>query len=154
MMENSTKQSDLQALDIKPENIFTFQEGLPGFEKIKRFVILTHPEERPFGRLTALDFDVCFFVVDPWVIYPQYKPDISEEEIKKIENPTREETLILTIASIPKDDAHGATLNLAAPILINVKKGLGRQVVIKNFQEFSSRFPLWRENADSQPADK
>ncbi|RLE40646.1 hypothetical protein DRJ16_07000, partial [Candidatus Woesearchaeota archaeon] len=67
------KNADYRILDLKPENIFTFPEGIPGFEKVKRFVILTHPEEAPFGRLTAVDYNLCCIVVDPWVIYPEYK---------------------------------------------------------------------------------
>ncbi|MCM8773432.1 MAG: flagellar assembly protein FliW [Candidatus Omnitrophica bacterium] len=140
----AVKSSSYEVLDLKPEHIFTFPDGIPGFEKVKRFVILTHPQEAPFGRLTALDYDLCFFVVIPWVICPDYKPDIDEEDLKKIDSPSNEEILILSIVNIPSDPKE-STMNLVAPLIINTKKGLGSQVIINNFKEYSPKFKLWQE---------
>ncbi len=138
------RNAEYKVLDLKPENIFTFPEGIPGFEKVKRFVILTHPGEAPFGRLTAVDYNLCFIVVNPWVIYPEYKADIDDEDLKKIDSPSNEELLILAIVNVPQNPRE-ATMNLAAPLVINVKKGLGRQVILRNYKDYSSKFKIWKD---------
>jgi len=142
---NEVNNLDYKILDLKPENIFTFPEGIPGFEKVKRFVILTHPEEAPFARLTAVDFDLCFIVVIPWVIFPEYKPDIDDEDLKKIGSPLPEQLLILCIVNIPQGKPQESTMNLVAPLIINVKKGLGKQVIINNYKEYTSKFKIWKD---------
>ncbi|MBD3268620.1 MAG: flagellar assembly protein FliW [Candidatus Omnitrophica bacterium] len=137
-----------KVLDLKPENIFTFSDGIPGFEKVKRFVILADPQEAPFGRLSAVDHDLCFFVINPWAVFSEYKPDIDEEDLKKIGFPTQEELLILSIVNVPPGNPKDSTMNLVAPLIINSKKGLGRQIILNNFKEFSSRHKLWKDVED------
>ena len=139
-----TNDQSYKVLNIKPENVFTFHEGIPGFEKAKRFAILSNPDEAPFGRLTALDYDLCFFVVDPWLIYPDYKPDVDDEDIKKIDSPSNEEIFILAIVNI-SDDPKESTINLAVPLIINTKKGLGRQVIIRNYNDYSAKCKILQE---------
>ncbi len=145
---SEVKNVDYQILDLKAENIFTFSEGIPGFEKVQKFAILTNPEEAPFGRLTAVDHDLCFIVINPWAIFPEYKADIDEEDLKKIGSPGEEQILILAIVTIPQDNPQAATMNLAAPLIINTAKGVGRQVILNNYQEQSSKYKLWRDDAE------
>ena len=139
------RNAEYKVLDVKEEHLFTFSEGIPGFEKVKRFLILTKPEEAPFGRLVAVDFDLCFFVIDPWTVCQDYKPDIGDEEIKKIGSPSHAELLILAIVTIPGSNPQESTMNLAAPVIINVKEGVGRQVIINNYRDYSSKFKLWKQ---------
>ncbi|MBN2483045.1 MAG: flagellar assembly protein FliW [Candidatus Omnitrophica bacterium] len=142
---SEVKNIDYQVLDLKKENIFTFSEGIPGFEKVQRFAILTNPEEAPFGRLTAIEHDLCFIIINPWTVYPEYKPDIDQEDIDKIESPSNEEILILAIVTIPEGAPQEATMNLVAPLIIHTKKGLGRQVILNNYKEYSSKYRLWKD---------
>ncbi len=138
-----TNDQEYKVLDLKPENIFTFDEGIPGFEKAKKFTVLTDPAEAPFGRLTALDYDLCFLAVDPWLFNKDYAPDVDDADVEKIGSPSNEEILILVIANIPEDPRE-STVNLAAPVIINTKRGLGRQVIIRNHAEYSAKFPIWQ----------
>jgi len=137
-----TEKEKYQVLDLKPENIFTFSEGIPGFEQVKRFVILTDPEEAPFGRLSAVDFDLCFFIVNPFLLCPEYAPDIDDGEIEKIGSPKQDQLLILSIVTAG-DDPRETTMNLVAPLIINVKDGIGKQLIINNFKEYSPKFKIW-----------
>ena len=147
--KQEVKPQEGKILELKPENIFTFPDGLPGFEKVKKFVILVNKEDAPFGRLAAVDHDLCFFVVDPWVLYPDYKPDIDEEDLKKVGISARENTLILAIVNIPVGKPESSTMNLTAPLLINSQQGLGKQVIINNYKDFNSRHPVWQKEEET-----
>ncbi|MBD3246395.1 MAG: flagellar assembly protein FliW [Candidatus Omnitrophica bacterium] len=152
MSDSRVAHTNTKVLDLNPEHMFTFADGIPGFEKVKKFVILRHEQEVPFGRLTAVDFDLCFIVIDPWVVYPEYAPDIDDEELKKIDSPSREELLILAIVNIPEGKPQDSTMNLAAPVILNVKKGMGRQVIINNFKDYSARYALWKQEGEPAAA--
>ena len=51
----------MTVLEIKPENVFSFPEGIPAFESVKEFVILRNPEEAPFMWLQATGEQVFAF---------------------------------------------------------------------------------------------
>lgn len=142
---SEVKNLDYQVLNLTKENVFTFPEGIPGFEKVQRFAILTNPEEVPFGRLTALEHDLCFIVINPWEIFPEYKADIDEEDLKKIDSPAEDQILILAIVTIPEASPQEATMNLAAPLIINTKKGVGKQIILNNYKDYSSKYRLWKD---------
>lgn len=126
-----------EVLDIRPDQIFNFNEGLPGFEKIKQYCLLFNENEKPFAHLSALGgFNLEFIVVNPWLILPSYKPDISDDEFAAIDSPENNELLVLVVVVLA-DNVEDSTVNLNAPIIINTKNGKARQVAIRNMNEYS-----------------
>ena len=47
--------------------------------------------------------------------------------------------------NIPQGKPQESTMNLVAPLIINVKKGLGKQVIINNYKEYTSKFKIWKD---------
>ncbi len=140
-MQNTTlneaiEKKGYEVLDLRPDQVFTFSEGIPGFEKITQYCLLFNESERPFAHLSALGgFNLEFVVVNPWLIVPDYRPDISDEELKAIDSPEDKDILVLTIVVLA-DNVADSTVNLSAPIIINTKNGKAKQVVIRNMDEF------------------
>lgn len=131
-----------EVLDIRPEQIFTFAEGIPGFEKIKQYCLLFNENEKPFAHLSALGgFNLEFVVVNPWLVQPSYKPDISDEEFKAIDSPENKDLLVLSIVVLAENIAD-STVNLSAPIIINTKNGKGKQVVIRNMGDYPCQYKI------------
>ncbi len=120
-----------------------FPEGLPAFEQVKDFVLISNEEEQPFLWLQAVDTpNLAFITIDPFMICPEYKPDICDDDTKFLELESPEDALVLSIVNLHNSDGTGVTANLVGPIVINVKKRIGKQVILQNHLKYSVRYPL------------
>ncbi len=129
-------------IEIDEKKIITFREGVPGFEPLHYFAVINMEESRPIYWLQATDDPlVALPVVDPFLVVENYSIDISDEDIAdlKIE---REEDLLLLVVTVIPDEVEKMTANLAAPILINIREGFGKQIVIDS-KEYPIRYPIF-----------
>jgi flagellar assembly factor FliW len=131
---------ELESVRVKQENIIHMPAGLLGFEDIKRFVLLSNPEDAPFSWFQVLDdSSLAFLVLPPFGALPDYQPEISDEDCAYlgIKKPT--DALIYNIVTLRGETA---TVNLKGPIVINRFTLRGKQVVLQNAPNFSVRHPL------------
>jgi len=118
--------------------------GLLGFESIKDYVLLANPAEAPFAWLqvegnTSLAF-MAFVVVDPFLVMPNYKPDIPQPDVEFLGLKDASDAVLLNIVTIHGPDR--ATVNLKGPIVINRHTHVGKQVIIVNAADYSVQHPL------------
>lgn len=117
----------------------TFVEGIPAFEHLRDFVILSNEDEAPFLWLQSVDDpSLAFITVDPFLVYPDYRPDIPEADIAKLKIQSEEDVIVLVIVNI-KNKTQGITVNLVSPIIVNWKAQLGAQVLLNNHDKYSVR---------------
>jgi flagellar assembly factor FliW len=120
-----------------------FPDGLPAFESVREFVIISNEEEAPFIWLQAVSTpNLAFVTIDPFLVYPEYRPDIGDDDVKKLKIENEEDVLILGIVNISNDPAEGITTNLVGPVVINWKMRLGKQVVLQNHGKYSVRYRI------------
>ncbi|AEG59502.1 flagellar assembly protein FliW [Desulforamulus ruminis] len=109
-----------------------FERGLPGFEELKYFTLSKPLEEAPFYSLNSTDKeDISFLVIDPFQFSQTYEfnlPD-SVKETLSINGPA--DIVVFTIINCQEGLMKG-TVNLKAPIIINVKERKGTQLVLDN----------------------
>jgi flagellar assembly factor FliW len=118
-------------LDVQEADIFKFPDGIPGFEQLHRFIIVKPNQELPFSFLQSVEEGaVAFIIVNPFVFYPEYEFEISEETKQELRIKAEEEVLVWNIVSI-RDDLDNATINLLAPVIINTTEQLGKQIVLQ-----------------------
>ena len=141
-MTNCVSSTDARAAGPRP-TVYTVRmpTGLLGFEAIREYTLTFHPEEAPFGWLEARDGSgLAFVVVDPFLVVPEYRPDIPPPDVALLGLKGPEDALLLNIVTI-----HGpqkATVNLKGPVVINRHTWVGKQVVIGNAIEYSVQHPL------------
>jgi len=115
--------------------------GLLGFEQMKDYLLIANPEEEPFHWLQVKDdASLAFIVIDPFLVAPEYRPDIPQAEVVSIGLKEAGDALLLNIVTV-----HGqnrATVNLKGPIVINRHTRVAKQVVITNAVEYSVQHPL------------
>jgi flagellar assembly factor FliW len=118
-----------------------FPVGIPGFDHIKKYLLLVNPAEKPFAWLRVTDDSpLAFVVVDPFVVLPDYAPDIPEADVKFLDLKEANDALLLNIVTL-----HGpnrATVNLKGPIVINRHTHTGKQVIIANANNYSVEHDL------------
>lgn len=129
-------------LNVRPENVFHFPEGLPAFEYAKDYVVLCKPDTRPFFFLQSLKpADLAFVCIDPFIIHPGYAPRISDNDARllQLESPT--DLMLFSIVTVAKD-YHDITTNLQAPLAINIRTNVGRQIFCEQ-QNYPMQFRIW-----------
>jgi flagellar assembly factor FliW len=130
-------------------NQFFMPEGLIGLPDFNRFELIVDPESLPFVVLRAVEGDeIQIPAVEPVGLVENYRLDIGDADAEMLglvgvdANP-----LILNIATIKSYEPQKVTLNLAAPILINRRTRVGKQVVLLNYQSYSTTHVLIDETA-------
>ena len=130
-------QSDIQG----QETVIHFEEGLIGFSDFKNFNLLENDYLAPFQLLRAVDSsDVGFLVLDPTNRVPEYCHLIPKREWESIGVIDRNERLAF-VTVILGSTAEKSTGNLQAPLLINHKEMIGKQIILTD-SDFSVRQPL------------
>ena len=115
-----------------------FPEGIPAFESVSEFTLVANEEEAPFLWLqAALMPNLAFITIDPFLIYPDYRPDICDEDVQILQLSSEEEAFVLSVVTIHNTPPITITTNLVSPIIINWKKSLGKQVILKNHIDYS-----------------
>lgn len=120
-------------IEIEESDILSFKEGLPGFEYIKKFMLIKPEDAKsPFLWLQSVDHpEFTFVVVDPFKVKEDYTIDVPDSDIAAlgIEDPA--EILVFCIVVIP-EDVSKMTANLKGPVIINTKLRKGKQVLLEN----------------------
>lgn len=118
-------------IEIIEKEIITFPNGLFAFEDNKKFIIIDNPDkEIPFKWLQSIDNpDLTFVIINPFVFKSDYDFFLNESVIEKLEIEEKKDIAIYNIVVIP-EDINKMTVNLAAPIIINVNKFLGKQIIL------------------------
>ncbi len=120
-------------IEIEAERIITFPAGIPGFEGLQRFVLLPEKDMEEFCWLQSVDEpEMAFLLTDPFAFFRDYSLELGEADVCALELEKKEEALVLTIVTIPGSDVRLVTANLLAPVVINTRLGLARQVVQVN----------------------
>ena len=113
------------------------------FESHKTYSITCNQEELPFYRLqSAENKGPSFIIIDPWQIFKDYKPEISEFDLQKIGFEQGHELFAASIVTIRGGALDQITVNLAAPVIIDVAERKGRQAILLNHTQFSVKQPL------------
>ena len=120
-------------IEIDEEDFIYFPEGIPGFENSKKYALIGNDAgEAVFFWLQSVDTpELCFVVTDPFMVYDGYGVDVEDEDVELLKITDANKVLSLTIVIIP-EDINEIRVNLKAPILINMEKKLGKQIIQKN----------------------
>jgi flagellar assembly factor FliW len=140
------------SVDYEPDSVFHFPSGIPGFEDQRDFVFLQVPQSEPLMFLQSLaSRSLCFVLLPILVADPHYRLNLTPEELFELGLPDDREPAIgediLCAALICVAQGEVPTGNLMAPVVVNLKKNIGAQV-IHGDSGYSHRQPiLFEENA-------
>lgn len=126
-----TIQTEFGEMEVSEQDILKFEKGLYGFESVTEYVLLSEEEDSPILLLQPIRGQVpSFVVIDPYAVYPQYAPQMSQED-KNLFAGSLDDLRFLLIAAL-KDDPMESSVNLKSPIAINSKTKQAAQVILDN----------------------
>ena len=130
-------------IDVDDADLLTFPSGLPGLEGCREWALLADAANDALGWLQSTDRpDVALAVVSPRRFVPGYQVRIPRSELLPLAIGNLRDAQLVVVVS---RNGHRLTLNLKAPIVINLAARTGRQVVA------SGELPLQHELGDERP---
>lgn len=135
--------SRLGSIEIHEDKVIYFKDGLPGFEHLTKFVLLSPLEIKPFHLLQSIeDGNIGLIISDPFLFKEDYAPCIEDSVLKELKIEKDNEAALFTVIVIP-EDYKKMTANLMAPIIINHEKLLGKQVILDK-GNYPIRYPIFQ----------
>ncbi|HDM78955.1 MAG TPA: hypothetical protein ENG51_21220 [Deltaproteobacteria bacterium] len=114
-------------IEVNPERILLFPRGIPGFEHVKRYLLIEYKEGK-FNWLQAVDDpDLAFIVCDPLLFSVVYK--VPEYVFKSLNLSDENELAILLIVRVERS-SQKIIPHVQAPLVFNTRSREGMQWVM------------------------
>ncbi|MGB3566281.1 MAG: flagellar assembly protein FliW [Priestia megaterium] len=119
-------------IEIDNQQTLTFNQGIPGFLEETEFVILPLPEAEAFQVLQSIQTkELAFIITDPFQFFLDYDFHLEPQEIEKLQLQQAEDAAVYVLLTM-SDSVENITANLQAPVIINTKQQLAKQVILMN----------------------
>jgi len=129
----------LQQLDGK---IIHLDGSLLGFESLNQFAIRTIEGNPLFALLQSEEEEgVGLVVASPFQFFKEFTFEVPEQEREHLQLERHEDALVLGILTL-RDPFKSSTMNLMAPIVVNIANMKGMQLVLSPKFEYSARTPI------------
>jgi len=115
-------------VDIQADDVIHFPAGLIGLEHCRQWVLLADSANDALAWLQCVtEPEVALAVVSPGRFVPGYQVRVYRAELAPLNLTQVRNAQVLAV--VGKGDG-GLTLNLKAPLVINLERRTGRQVVV------------------------
>ncbi len=124
--------ANFKDLIYSEDDIIRFEDGIPGFDKNKEYVIVKDENYAPFEWLVCIDgTNLRFAMLNPMIVDPEYNPNITKSQITGLGLETPEDILMYCFVTIAPDPSN-STINFMGPVLFNTAMKKGRQIILEN----------------------
>jgi len=128
MRVENTKLGDIEIDDAR---IVTIPEGILGFSDARRYVVLDIRKGSNLKWLLSVDRpELALVVTDPYAWFPDYKMPLSGSDAAALAFREGDDLSVMAIATVRGRRREDMTVNLRAPIAVNLRTLLGKQVVL------------------------
>jgi flagellar assembly factor FliW len=119
-------------IEIKKEDILTFEKGIPGFLEEKEFIVLPLSEDQSISIMQSVSTEyLTFVIVNPFNYFQDYDFKLEDPVVEEIELKSEKEVQVYSILTV-EDPFEKTTANLQAPIIINTTNQKAKQVILNN----------------------
>lgn len=139
-------------ISYEPDSVITLTQPILGFQEYRRFVMLPGPAESLRWLQSTDSGELAFILLDPRTIIPDYEVSLRDKELAELAVAAAEELEVYTLVVVPRDHAHVRT-NLRAPILINPKQRLGKQIILDHSDYPIQYFLAQAQQGQGQPQE-
>ena len=134
-------------IEVNKESVFEFVLPIIGFNECKEFAIIDYKPDSPFEWLQSMEhMDLAFPITLCSFFGIDYQFDIPDEEAQKLDITSGDDVFVCNIANIPASNPQAATINMLAPIVMNIVNKKAMQIILKN-SEFEVRHRLFNDES-------
>ena len=122
-------------VELDEAKILTFDQGMMGFENLKKYAILYNIDKKQDSTVSWLQSlekeELAFPVIDPFLVDAGYDPVVNDEYLEGLGEFKAEDLVVLLTITVT-EKIEDITANFKAPIVINAATGKGCQVIAEN----------------------
>ena len=138
------------SIEIEPDDILFFRNGLVGFEDCRHWVLLADGDNRSVAWLQSMQHsDIALPVVSPRRFVADYQVRLEPADVQSLQLTSAEQAYVLGVVS---RDSDVLTMNLKAPLVINLERRIGCQVVTTDAQPM--QYELCLLHTSPSPRDR
>ncbi|MED4402758.1 flagellar assembly protein FliW [Metabacillus fastidiosus] len=131
-------------ISIEENEILKFEQGIPGFNDEKDFILIPLEQGSPFLILQSMQTaELGFVVVNPFQFTADYEFDLSESDKEILEIKSEKDVEVYTILTV-KERFEETTANLQAPLIVNRNQNKAKQIIL-NEQKYSIKHNLFAQ---------
>lgn len=117
-------------VEVEAGSVVTFQDGVPGFERCKKYGLVSVDDEAPFLRLLSIDEPaVGFVILSPMLLWKDYNPHMGPEDLEGLDVQEADDLEMYCIVTL-SESPDKVTANLKGPIAINTRTMTARQLIL------------------------
>ncbi|MFE7060633.1 flagellar assembly protein FliW [Sutcliffiella sp. NPDC057660] len=117
-------------IEVSEQDVVTFPNGIPGFNEEKQFTVIPFSEDGVFQILQSVSTpELGFVIANPFAFFPDYDFKLEEQTVEALELNAPEDVDVFTVLTVQEPFTR-TTANLQAPVVINRKKKIGKQVIL------------------------
>lgn len=133
----------LGEVNYEPSDVIVFAEGLYGFADMKNFIMINIAEtELPFQWLQSIDDEhLSFVMTTPFAFHEGYDFEIPDKIIAHLGIESTDDLAVFSLVVL-KDEVDESTINLKAPILINIRQKKAVQLILN--EDFPYKYKLFK----------
>lgn len=120
-------------VEVNDDKIFNFVSPILGYNDLKSFAIIENSDKSVFKWLQSIEApEVAFAVTMPGLWRIDYTFVLPDEAEEKLGIDSIDDLIALNVVVIPKNEPQKATINLLAPILLNIKNKKAGQFILSD----------------------
>jgi flagellar assembly factor FliW len=132
-------------LSMLNDKIIDLSNSLLGFEQVSRFIVQEVEEGSIYAFLNSIeDENIGFIVSSPFNFFEDFAFELTESIMQDMDISSENDVLVLGIITL-NDSFAESSMNLLAPIVINLSNLQGRQIVLPSKYNYSTKTPLYKE---------
>ena len=123
----------LKNVPVDSETLFTFPEGIAGFEDCKRFKLF-HEEGKAtvFWLQSVDDTEVMFPIVAPEALDIEYQIELTDDDCALIGLHGIDEVAVVVIVYRTEAEGGKIAANTRSPVILNLNSRKGMQKILKD----------------------
>ena len=143
-MSVTVKTGRFGQLTVGNDEKIRMPQGVLGFPEYTEFCLVDPGDETLILWLQSLQNpDIAFPLLEPKIFRPDYAARLSAAELRELKLENINQSAVFSILTIP-DDITQMTANLKAPLVINLKEQIARQVVLQE-NEYTIKHMMFKE---------
>jgi len=131
----------LGAVEVPRSELFTLPVGIFGFEHCRTFALVPSGREGLWWLQSTEREALVFLLADPFRFFPGYEVSVGPADLAHLGADERTTLMALAVVTLPRTVEEAPSANLRAPVLLDVQRRVGRQVVLAD-ERYAVRTPI------------
>lgn len=131
-------------LTVGDEERIVLPQGILGFPECTTYCLVDPGDDTLILWLQSIENpEIAFPLLEPKIFRPDYAARLSAAELRELKLQNINQSAVFSVLTIPEDVSQ-MTANLKAPLVINLKEQIAKQVVLQE-NEYSIKHLMFRE---------